>query len=223
MKNAILLSNTFEATLTIVSVFEPYTNTSPRLNIDQEATNRELEKQYRMEMQSFLEDFDLTGINHEVKILAGVPHEKILNVIKAQNINLLIMGTNGRSAFSRIILGSVTEKVIRTLPCAFLTTKTQDIFKLRFDNEIKEIETHFANGNKLFKSGLLKEAVEQYLICLQINDMHVPSIYKLAELYKNLGDEQKAEYYEKMAKDLLRRLWDNKIENEIRKHYKKSN
>ena len=220
LKNAILLSNNFEAKLTILSVYEPFVNTSPRLNIDQDATNRELAKQYQQEMQTFLKKIDLKGVKHNIKVEAGVPHNKILQVINEFKYDLLVMGTNGRSAFSRIILGSVTEKVIRTLPCSFVTTKTQDIFKVRFDSEIKEIETHFNNASKLTKSGLYKEAIEQYLICLQINDMHVPSIYKLAELNKILGNKEKVEYYEKMAKDLLRRLWDKKIEYEIRKHYR---
>jgi hypothetical protein len=130
------------------------------------------------------------------------------------------MGTNGRSGFSRFIMGSVTEKVIRQLPCSFVTTKTQNIFQLRLDTEIKEIETHFNNADKLQKSGLYKEAIDQCLICLQINDMHVPSMYKLAKLYKILGDDAQVAYYEKMATELLRRLWDKKIEYEIRKHYK---
>lgn len=219
LKNAILLSNSFEADLTILSVYEPFVNTSPRLKIDQKATNIELAAQCQKEMQTFLNKFDLKGVKHEVKVEAGVPHKKILQAINELKCDLLVMGTNGRSAFSRIVLGSVTEKVIRTLPCSFVTTKTQDIFKVRFDNEIKEIETHFNNASKLAKSGLYKEAIEQYLICLQINDMHVPSIYKLAELNKILGNKEKVEYYEKMAKDLLRRLWDKKIEYEIRKHY----
>jgi two-component SAPR family response regulator len=117
-------------------------------------------------------------------------------------------------------MGSVTEKVIRQLPCSFVTTKTQNIYQLRLDTEIKEIEIHFKNAEKLQKSGFYKEAIEQCLICLKINDMHIPSMYKLAKLYKFLGDDAQVSYYEKMASDLLRRLWDKKIEYEIRTHYR---
>jgi two-component SAPR family response regulator len=96
----------------------------------------------------------------------------------------------------------------------------QDIFKLKFDNEIKDIEEHFNYASDLFKSGLNQEAIDQYRICLQINDMHIPSMYKLAELCKTMGETIKVTYYEKMAKDLLTRIWDKKIELEIRKHYR---
>lgn len=150
----------------------------------------------------------------------GAAHTKILETVGKNEIDLLVMGTNGRSGFSRILMGSVTEKVIRELPCSFVTTKTQNIFKLKFDSEIKEIEIHFKNAEKLEKSGLYEEAIQQCLICLQINDMHVPSMYKLSKLYKAIGDEEKVTYYDKMASKLLQRLWDKKIEYEIRQHYK---
>jgi len=220
LRNAILLANNFDASLHILGVFEPFFTASPRLQIDQKQENEKLLKQFKQKMNEFLSGFDLKFVNHSVEIQEGIPHVKILDSIQKNGIDLLVMGTNGRSGFSRIILGSVTEKVIRHMPCSFVTTKMQNIFQLRFDTEIKEIEIHFNNADKLQKSGWYKEAIDQCLICLKINDMHVPSMYKLAKLYKILGDDNQVAYYEKMADELLRRLWDKKIEYEIRKHYK---
>ncbi len=220
LRNAILLSNNFDSKLRILGVYEPFFTTSPRIKIDQKLENEKLQKQFEQKMNDFLGEFDLKRVNHIIDIQVGIPHEKILKTIQENDVDLLVMGTNGRSGFSRIIMGSVTEKVIRLMPCSFVTTKTQNIFELPLDTEIKEIETHFNNADKLQKNGFYKEAIDQCLICLQINDMHVPSMYKLAKLYKILGDEIKVEHYEKMATELLRRLWDKKIEYEIRKHYK---
>ncbi len=220
LRNAILLTNNFDSTLRILGVFEPLVTTSPRIKIDEKLENEKLQKQFEQKMNEFLIEFDLKNVNHIIDIQVGIPHEKILESIQKNGTDLLVMGTNGRSGFSRIIMGSVTEKVIRQLPCSFVTTKTQNIFQVRFDTEIKEIEIHFNNADKLQKSGLYKEAIEQCLLCLQINDMHVPSMYKLAKLYKILGDDLQVAYFEKMATELLRRLWDKKIEYEIRKHYK---
>lgn len=220
LQNAILLSNNFDSRLLILGVFEPFFNTSPRINIDQKLENEKLQKQFEQKMKDFLSEFDLRRVNHLIEIQEGIPHKKILKSIQKNSIDLLVMGTNGRSGLSRIIMGSVTENVIRQLPCSFVTTKTQNIFQLRLDAEIKEIEIHFNNADKLQKSGMYKEAIDQCLICLQINDMHIPSMYKLAQLYNILGDKAKVAYYEKMATELLQRLWDKKIEYEIRKHYK---
>ena len=220
MKNAILLSRNFESTLHILGVVEPFISSSPRLKIDQQAENEKLQKQFEEKMNEFLSEFSLKRINHLIDVSIGIPHDKILKSIQKNKIDLLIMGTNGRSGFSRMFMGSVTEKVIREMPCSFVTTKTQNIFELRLDDEVKSIETHFNNAAKLQKNGFYNEAIEQYLICLQINDMHVPSMYKLVKLYKITGNEEKMNYYEKMASEILRRLWDKKIEFEIRRHYK---
>lgn len=50
--------------------------------------------------------------------------------------------------------------------------------------------------------------------------MHIPSINKLGELYNKLNDTKKPLFYENMAKEILSRLWDRNIEEEIRKHYR---
>ena len=223
LKNAILLSRKFKAALRILGVYEPFTYSSPRIKVDIEKENSYRLKQIENKMNEFIKEFDLNGINHKIDIKAGIAHDEILKTIKEYGHDLLVMGTNGRSGINRFIMGSVTEKVTREMPCSFVTTKTQDIIQLKFDNEIKEIEVHLKNANDLVKSGFHKEAISQYMICLQINDMHIPSMYKLAEVYRTIGDNAKAKYYENMAKDLLARLWDKKIEMEIRKHYKSGN
>ena len=223
LKNAIILSRKFKAALRILGVYKPFVSNSLRLKIDPEEENAYRLGLIEKEMKQFVKEFDLDGINHIIDIQAGVAHENILHTIKEFGHDLLVMGTNGRSGLSRIIMGSVTEKVTREMPCSFVTTKTQDIIQLRFDNEIKEIEIHFKNANNLVENGFYKEAINQYMICLQINDMHIPSMYKLAEAHKIIGDNAKSGYYDSMAKDLLSRLWDKKIEFEIIKHYKFGN
>ena len=223
LKNAIILSKKFKANLRILGVYKPFVSTSLRLKVDTKEENAYRLGLIEKEMKQFVNEFDLDGINHVIDIQAGVAHENILNTIKEYGHDLLVMGTNGRSGLNRIIMGSVTEKVTREMPCSFVTTKTQDIIQLRFDNEIKEIEIHFKNANDLAENGFYKEAINQYMICLQINDMHIPTMYKLAEVHKIIGDNAKAGYYDNMAKDLLARLWDKKIELEIRKHYRPGN
>jgi nucleotide-binding universal stress UspA family protein len=220
LKNAILLSAKLLVRLTILAVFEPITYVSPRIKLDLEKENALRLKRFEKEMKVFIREFDLNGINHEIVIQTGIVHEVILQSIKENGYGLLIMGTNGRSGLSRFLMGSITEKVIREVPCSFITTKTLDIIRLKINNEIKEIEIHFRNGNELVETGAYAEAINQFMICLKINDMHIPSINKLAEVHRILGDTAKAEHFDKMAKDISARLWDKKIELEIRRHYR---
>jgi nucleotide-binding universal stress UspA family protein len=62
-----------------------------------------------------------TGVNLKALAQEGRAHETIVSRAQAQPADLLVMGTHGRSGFTRLLLGSVTEKVLRTAPCPVLT------------------------------------------------------------------------------------------------------
>jgi universal stress protein A len=51
------------------------------------------------------------------------PADEILRTIREKGVDLLVMGTHGRSGFSRAVLGSVTEKMIREAPCPVLACR----------------------------------------------------------------------------------------------------
>jgi nucleotide-binding universal stress UspA family protein len=220
LNNALLLARKYKSALTILNVYESIVSVSKRINLDLEKENEARLKKVKNEMKTFVKDFDLDGVDYKTEVKCGKADEKILNTIKKQNVDLLVMGTNGRTGLSRFFIGSVTEKVIREMPCSFLTIKKIDVIQLKIDNEIKEIEVHFKNGEELVKNAFYEEAIDQFRICLHVNNMHIPSIHKLAEIHEKTGDVAKSHYYKNMAKEILSRLWDRKIEEEIRKHYK---
>ena len=219
LNNAILLSRFFNANLTILGVYEPYSSFSERFKNDIEDENIRRLKEIETKMNSFIDGFDLTGVTHQIIIKAGLPDEQILKSIEENKHDLLIMGSQGRSGLNRFVLGSVTEKVTRNVPCSFITTKTEDIIHLNYYNEIKEIEAYYNKANELFENKDYKEAIGKYLICLQINSLHIPSLFKVSKAFKIIGDTVKAKEYSTMAKDILMRLWDKKIEQEITQHF----
>ena len=51
------------------------------------------------------------------------PTEEILRYAAAKAIDLIVMGTHGRSGVSHILLGSIAEKVVRRAPCPVLTVR----------------------------------------------------------------------------------------------------
>ncbi|MFB6085415.1 MAG: universal stress protein [Halodesulfurarchaeum sp.] len=46
-------------------------------------------------------------------IARGVPAEEILDYVDENDIDLIVMGTHGRTGLNRVLVGSVTERVIR--------------------------------------------------------------------------------------------------------------
>lgn len=63
-------------------------------------------------------------INVETHVQSGTPHERIQNFVRKQGVDLVTMGTQGRSGLSRHLLGSVTEKVLRTSDAPILTVRS---------------------------------------------------------------------------------------------------
>ena len=63
------------------------------------------------------------GIEVEALISKGVPHEVIANTAARRNVGLIVVGSHGRTGITRLLMGSVTERVIGHSRCAVLVWK----------------------------------------------------------------------------------------------------
>lgn len=59
------------------------------------------------------------GVVREIK--EGAPFVEIIRYARKQGIDLIVMGTHGRSGLSHLLIGSVAERVVRKAPCPVLT------------------------------------------------------------------------------------------------------
>lgn len=59
------------------------------------------------------------------RVEGGLTYETILNYSKENDIDLIIMGTNGTTGFIESWLGGTTYEVARKAPCAVLTVKPE--------------------------------------------------------------------------------------------------
>ena len=57
----------------------------------------------------------------ETRVLMGSPAEKILELAKKENIDLIIMGAHGRKGLERVLFGSVADKVVTGALCPVMT------------------------------------------------------------------------------------------------------
>ena len=67
------------------------------------------------------------GVEVEARVVEGRPATEILQAAKDGSAGLIVMGTHGRSGFDRLLLGSVTEKVLRHAPCPVLTVTARAV------------------------------------------------------------------------------------------------
>ena len=217
LKNAITIARRFKSELTILAVCELQES---NWFASEKIKDKENELRYRLhkeELDSFLEGFNLRDLNWTKEVPRGKPSEEILNTISRKMIDLLVMGTAGRTGVNRLFMGSVTEKVIREVPCSFLTLKSEDAVSLQLETNIRDIEQLHTTAMELIEDGFYDEAIDQLKACLNINDMYVPAHRGLAKVYDRLDQSNRAELYRNYARDIMDKIWYQKIEKEVRK------
>ena len=64
------------------------------------------------------------NVRAERRLEQGDAVAEILRVAQEVNADLVVMGTHGRTGLGRLLMGSVTEQVVRRAPCPVLTVKT---------------------------------------------------------------------------------------------------
>jgi len=217
LQNAIIMTRRFKAKLVILSVCEIQTSSwfSSKDELEKENTVR-VEK-HKEDFDAFIQTLNLNDLDYNLETSKGNPAEEILASIEKNSIDLLVIGTAGRTGLNRLVMGSVTEKVIREVPCSFLTLKSEDVINLHLEEDIKDFEQLYDAGSQLEKDGFYEEAIEQFKACLSINTMHVPAYEAIAKVFDKMNAPEKAKLYRKSALEIKDRIWYAKIEDEVRK------
>jgi nucleotide-binding universal stress UspA family protein len=205
--NAITLADVFQAKLTVLNVYQPIEVLSPRFNIDPVAENKQRSRRQEKEFEAFLNDFKLDRVNHEILTLEGEPHAEILKLIQERKIELLVMGTVGRSGLSRLLMGSVTEKVTRNVPCSFITTKARDLTHSFLESSIRNVEEILHAAVRQLEEGDAEAAAELYVTGLRQYPDNIPLLKGLIATYESTGNKPMAEQYRRHAEEVLRRTW----------------
>ncbi len=63
------------------------------------------------------------GVPARARVTTGLAWEEILRAAREEQADAIVMGTHGRSGLDRMLLGSVTESVLRQSACPVLTVR----------------------------------------------------------------------------------------------------
>ena len=63
------------------------------------------------------------GVAVETSIVEGVPKTTILDVVAEEGMDMVVMGTHGRTGLDHYLIGSVAEKVVRRSPVPVVTVR----------------------------------------------------------------------------------------------------
>jgi nucleotide-binding universal stress UspA family protein len=69
---------------------------------------------------------DEADVELEETVIEGIAHETLIDYTKAKGIDLIVIGTHGKTGISRVLLGSTAEKVVRHSPVPVMTVRDGD-------------------------------------------------------------------------------------------------
>ncbi|MBP89472.1 MAG: universal stress protein UspA [Planctomycetaceae bacterium] len=62
-------------------------------------------------------------VRYEHRLITGDPAHAIVRLAKDEGVDMIVMGTHGRTGLSRMLMGSVAEAIVRRAECPVLTYK----------------------------------------------------------------------------------------------------
>lgn len=125
MNVAVQIAEKFGSTIHLLHVipnmdyFTPYESFLSAENLV--SIQRDIEREVGKDMEVVVKK--LKDIPATKTIRAGVAFLEIVDYVRTENIDLVVMGTHGRGGIEHILIGSVAEKVVRKSPCPVLTIR----------------------------------------------------------------------------------------------------
>ncbi len=113
LRHALAQAERSGAELILLRVLEPLTNVRGLSDGDLE----DMRAFSLQRAQEYLDDLvasaDREGIRIRTAIVEGRPHEAVLRYAEANQVDLIVICTRGRSGFSRWLMGGVADRVVR--------------------------------------------------------------------------------------------------------------
>jgi universal stress protein A len=85
--------------------------------------NEETLEQLRVKLLDCIPEEIRDDLDVEAIVIQGIPFAEIISTAKEKEIDMIVIGSHGRTGISHMMLGSVSEKVIRKAPCPVLTVR----------------------------------------------------------------------------------------------------
>lgn len=115
MERAIKLAKNQNASLVIVHVIDEDT---PRPLIE------EVKKIANQEIENFIKN-KINNVEYSIKIIVGRAHKSIFNIVKEENIDLVILGMHRHADEGQVMIGKVIERVVKSSMRPVLVVKNR--------------------------------------------------------------------------------------------------
>jgi nucleotide-binding universal stress UspA family protein len=125
MDHAISLATDYHAKLVLlhviqdISIAEWYIPSS----ISVSDLVEDMQKSAEKEMDKWTAEVSVKVKDVKKMVVRGVPFVEIIRTAKDEHVDLIVIGTHGRTGIDHMLFGSTAEKVVRKAPCPVLTVR----------------------------------------------------------------------------------------------------
>ena len=163
-------------------------------------------------------DLEADGVNAETLVVFGRPAEEIVRIAGDTGCDLIAMSTHGRTPLVRGVLGSVTDKVLRSVDVPLLTISPDAAHRYRQDSGADEQLIVPLDGSRLAEAALpyteylAQGLTAKVLLVRVVKQIGAESPYSMAMLsasdasdLQEQVEREAAEYIEGIAGGLERK------------------
>jgi nucleotide-binding universal stress UspA family protein len=125
LPHAVALAKCFQAELTLLKILVPVAsnlNLPPGVVKKAEALTLEMTNDYLAQVAAGIEE-NLNSV--KIVTATGHPHEEIVRFAEKEQIDILVMCTRGHSGVSRWLMGSIADRVARSVNTPVLLIRAQ--------------------------------------------------------------------------------------------------
>jgi universal stress protein A len=99
--------------------------TVPRDGFARESACREIARAATAKLDALVTQAKKAGVQATSLVQIGTPFDLIVRTARRRRAELVVIGTHGRTGLSRLLMGSVAERVVALAPCPVLTVRDQ--------------------------------------------------------------------------------------------------
>ncbi|HXY79254.1 MAG TPA: universal stress protein [Candidatus Bathyarchaeia archaeon] len=173
------LANRFGAKLFVVHANEP-----PNYGLRPE-TWRAANEASAAEMRNLRESLaaSFPGLEHQFCVSEGTAWQAVESVLEENKIDLIVLGTRGRTGLGKLLLGSQAEEILRRAPCPVLTVGPNAQLMTGKENELNEVlyATDFSPESRMAAPYAVSMALK---LQAHLNLLHVIEEPKVGELVR---------------------------------------
>ena len=115
------IAKKFKARVHLLHVVAEVPVLAVKMGLSQSQLEQRMLDHSAAELRKAAKRFPLKGV--ELILRKGTAQDEILKAARERRVDLIVMGTLGKSGIEHMLLGSVTEKIVRRASCQVLTVK----------------------------------------------------------------------------------------------------